>query len=242
MNSLITIPESIALTTTPRGHPSLMSARPKCQRCLLKLPEVQALTHGRIFFLTYYIIFFFLDLSKMDQMTNNEFFQIFKDYRKNCFDKEPNFDHILQKACGWHKKMCLSNTKIIWVKIDPLLVLAEQWKRMFAYYVKKFKRPLDELGDWQQRHCLSDYITTTTAKVHKENVSPSKLFAFGLKKKYLQNKEVSKIDKSIFQDKDGAISPQQHITFASCISNIWKWEDVKSHIHRHLSMIERSWC
>ena len=37
------------------------------------------------------------------------------------------------------------------------------------------------------------------AKAQEENVSPSKLFAFGLKKKYHQNKDICKICKLILQ-------------------------------------------
>ena len=54
-------------------------------------------------------------------------------------------------------------------------------------------------------------MEATSAKVQEENVSPSKLFAFSLKKKCLRNKEVSKVGKSIFLDEDGAASSQQHV-------------------------------
>ena len=51
----------------------------------------------------------------------------------------------------------------------------------------------------------------TKPKMQEENVSPSKLLIFGLKKECRQSKEVNKFDKSIFQGKDGATSSQQHI-------------------------------
>ena len=82
---------------------------------------------------------------------------------------------------------------------------------MFAFhknYVKKCKCPLDEVGDQQQCHHFSNYMEATTAKMQEENISHSKLFGFGLMKKYFWNKSVSKIGKSTFQDKDNATSSQ----------------------------------
>ena len=52
-------------------------------------------------------------------------------------------------------------------------------------------------------------MDATNTKAQDENTSPSKLFAFGLKHKYLQKKEVGKIGKSIFQD--GEPSSNHHI-------------------------------
>lgn len=48
-------------------------------------------------------------------------------------------------------------------------------------YLKKSKQSVDEVGDWQQHQCLSDYVEATTAKPEEENVSLTKLYAYGLK-------------------------------------------------------------
>ena len=76
-------------------------------------------------------------------------------------------------------------------------------------YVPKAKRPLEEVGERQQRHRMSSFMESSKAAAEAENTSPTKIFAFGLKNKYLQNKEVAKVGQSILQDSplvDGHVS------------------------------------
>ena len=78
-------------------------------------------------------------------------------------------------------------------------------------------------------------------KVQKENVLPSNLFAFDLKKKYLQNKNVRKSGKLIFQDKDGVTLSQQHIPLqgASAIFESGKMSKcIYTDIHLLLKAVE----
>ncbi len=57
--------------------------------------------------------------------------------------------------------------------------------------VPKAKRPLEEVSDSQQRRRLSNLMDSSTKAAAQENTSPTKIFAFGLKNKYLQNKEMA---------------------------------------------------
>ena len=89
----------------------------------------------------------------MDQMTNIELFQILKDCQKNSFDKELNFEQVQgqicptlkQQASDWCKKYVCPVQKIIRVKIDPWLVVAEQW-RSILFFVYLFQLIMQQHG------------------------------------------------------------------------------------------------
>ena len=123
--------------------------------------------------------------------------------------------------------MCLFCTKITRVKIDLRLVLAEQWRRMCSFIARTMSRNRSVL----LIILVIDNNTTILAIIWKprplkwrRKIFHPENFAFGLKKKHLKNKEVSKIGKSIFQDKNGVTSFQQHIVLqvASAISKSGK--------------------
>ena len=43
---------------------------------------------------------FVSEFKKMNQSTNSELFEIFKDCKKRLFDKEPNFDLVQESVCS----------------------------------------------------------------------------------------------------------------------------------------------
>ena len=155
-------------------------------------------------------------------MTNIELFEIFKDCKKSRFDNEPNFDLVQESVCSkldiQESDKLLADIKLVFVDyknqqdknrslVSSSRVIEENVCLLRMNYVKKSKRPLDEVGDRQH---LSDYVEATSAKAQDENVSPTKLYAFGLKHKYLQNKKVAKIGKSMFQEDEEAHHPRLH--------------------------------
>ena len=120
----------------------------------------------------------------MDHLTNIELFEIFKESKKSRFDKEPNFDLVVSSVCL--KLNVPSSDKLL---SDIKSVFAEykqqqQQNRSLANsdrnsdetisllrknYLKKTKRPLDEVGDRQQCRRLSDYVEATSNKAAEEN-------------------------------------------------------------------------
>ena len=173
----------------------------------------------------------------MDHLTNIELFEIFKESKKSRFDKEPNFDLVVSSVCL--KLNVPSSDKLL---SDIKSVFAEykqqqQQNRSLANsdrnsdetisllrknYLKKTKRPLDEVGDRQQRRRLSDYVEATSNKAAEENTSPTKLYAYGLKHKYLKDKTVARLGKTVFENKESSSSSHVSLEIASAIYSTGK--------------------
>ena len=140
----------------------------------------------------------------MNDMTNIALIEIFKNCKTSRFDKEPDFDEVVKQVSSKLEvppsDKLLSDIKVVFIdfqqqqkknrsavsssrsSVDEKVVLQRHT------YVPKAKRPLEEVSDRQQRRRLSDYMDSTKAAAQAENTSPTKMFAFGLKNKYLQNK------------------------------------------------------
>ena len=54
-------------------------------------------------------------------------------------------------------------------------------------YVIKTKTPLADISDRQQRRRLTDFVNNTKIRAEDEGVTPTKMYAYGLKNKYLEN-------------------------------------------------------
>ena len=143
----------------------------------------------------------------MDKVTNIQLYAMFKECKGSSrFAKEPDFGHVVELVC----------TKMDFVSSEkPLPDVKTEFKHYKTYqqksqshfsvergieetpvlyrknYVGKQKRPLSEVSDCQQRRRLSDFVVSTTSRASEENVSLTKLYAFGLKHKYLENKKVA---------------------------------------------------
>lgn len=159
-------------------------------------------------------------------MINLTLYEIFKDCKKSRFDKEPNFDKVLIQISSKlnvppSNDKLMADIKVVFKEyiqyqkenrsvasssrtIDEKIVLLRH------HYVPKTKRPLEEVGDRQQRRRMSSFMESSKAAAEAENTSPTKMFAFGLKHKYLQNKQVAKVGQSILQNEllsaDGHVS------------------------------------
>ena len=166
----------------------------------------------------------------MNHLTNIELFEIFKECKKSRFEKEPNFDLVVESVC---LKLEVPSSDKLLADIKSIFAEYKQQQQqnrslgsldrnsdhtislLRKNYVKKSKRPLDEVGDRQQRRRLSDYVSATASKAEEENTSPTKLYAFGLKHKYLKDKTVSNIGKAVFQNEES--SSQVSLQVASAI-------------------------
>ena len=160
----------------------------------------------------------------MNDMTNIALIEIFKNCKTSRFDKEPDFDEVVKQVSSKLEvppsDKLLSDIKVVFIdfqqqqnknrsavsssrSVDEKVVLQRHT------YVPKAKRPLEEVSDRQQRRRLSDYMDSTKAAAQAENTSPTKMFAFGLKNKYLQNKEVAKVGHSILRNES---IPDRHVS------------------------------
>ena len=151
----------------------------------------------------------------MDEISNIVLFDVFKSCKKNRFDKEPDFQEVLKQVSS--KLDVLPSEKLMTDIKAQFQVYIQQQKQnrnlissvrktdeeivLFRRnYVPKGKRPLQEVGERQQRRRMSDFMESTKVQAEAENTSPTKMFAFGLKHKYLENKEVAKVGQSILRD------------------------------------------
>ena len=152
----------------------------------------------------------------MNELTNIELFEIFKECKKSRFEKEPNFNLVVESICSK-------------LEVPPSDELLADIKLVFVEYKKqqeqnRYLHCSDRVNDQKvsllrknyikkpkQRRRLSDYVEATTTKAEEENVSPTKLYAFGLKHKYLKDKKVGKIGKDVYQDEESS-STSSHIS------------------------------
>ena len=64
---------------------------------------------------------------------------------------------------------------------------------------------------------LSTFLEATATKAEKENISPTKLYAFGLKQNYLIEKKVAQIGKSVFQEEEQTSTSHMSLQVASAV-------------------------
>ena len=155
----------------------------------------------------------------MDQLSSAELYRIFKECKSSNFAKEPNFDEVLKQVSKAldvpASDKLLSDIKSIFLKYKKQQQKSQAtWstKRsddddqgcclLKKTYMKTPKRPLTEVSDRQQRRRLSTFMEAAKSQAREENTSPSKLFAHGLKSKYLENKDIGLIGKSLFNEND----------------------------------------
>lgn len=168
----------------------------------------------------------------VNEMTNTALLEIFKNCKKTRFDKEPDFDEVVKQV----------STKLEVPPSDKLLsdikdafrdCQQEQNKNRSLVsssrsveekvvlhrhtYVPTAKRPLEEVCDRQQRRRMSSFMESSKAAAEAENTSPTKMFAFGLKHKYLHNKEVAKVGQSILQDEPLSVDGHVSLDVASAV-------------------------
>lgn len=160
----------------------------------------------------------------MSEMTNLVLFEIFKSCKKSRFNKEPDLEEVLNQVSS-RLDVPRSDKLMADIKHQFQVYVKQQNKNRSVTstsrnldeetvlfrrnYVQKLKRPLEEVSDRQQRRRLSNFMEVSKAQADAENTSPTKMFAFGLKNKYLQNKDVAKVGQSIFKDRqlpDGHVS------------------------------------
>ena len=171
----------------------------------------------------------------MDELTTSELREIFKSCKRTKFDKEPDFTLVQNEVCSKMDvqagEKLLADLKDLFVKLkttDKKNQAAWSGNRSIddyaclsrKDYVSRPRRPVNEVGDRQQRRRLSDYIEATSSKAAEENVSPTKLYAYGLTTTYLKKKNVAKIGKSILNNDE--ISSYVPIEIASAIFEIGK--------------------
>ena len=153
----------------------------------------------------------------MDHLSNLQLYEIFKDSKKNQFAKEPDFDRV-KEVVSTKLDVQPSEQLLMDIKSEFKTYKDEQKKKQSVLslrreneeipclfrknYVKRSKRPLDKVSDRQQSRRLSDFTVSTAARALDENVSPTKLYAYGLKTKYLDNKKIAEVGKNIFTTKD----------------------------------------
>ena len=155
----------------------------------------------------------------MNDMTNIALIEIFKNCKRSQFDKEPDFDEVMKRVSSM-LAVQPSDIKVVFKdfqqqqKMNRSLVSSsrsfdEKVVLQRHTYILKAKRPLEEVSDRQQRQRLNDYMDSTKAAAQAENTSPTKIFAFSLKNKYLQNKEMAKVGHSILRNES---IPDRHIS------------------------------
>ena len=154
----------------------------------------------------------------MEEITNECLYSIFKENKQTRFKTEPDFDKVLNEvslrldvpssevlladiktAFSKYKEVQKSNRSLK----SGLRDIDEETILLRSNYVpkeKKKKSPLQSVGDRQQRRRMNEFMNISKDIAKTENTSPTKLFAFGLKAKYLHDKEVAKVGKSILQD------------------------------------------
>ena len=168
----------------------------------------------------------------MNHITNIQLFEIFKYCKNTRFDKNPNFEEVRKQVFMKLDVPCseklMADIKVEFPEYKSTQVkyrsVANSSRKTDEYfcllrhnYVKKQKRPLHDVSDWQQRRRLSDFVKATTAKAEEENISPRKLYAYGLKQKYLIEREVAQIGKSVFQNEEPPSSSHISLQVASAV-------------------------
>ena len=94
-------------------------------------------------------------------------------------------------------------------------------------YVEKPKRPLHEVGDCQQCLRLSTFAKDATSRAVEENISPLKLYAYCLKTKCLDNKQLAEAEKQVFEDQK---LPFSHIALQTALT-IFESGHMNKHIY-----------
>ena len=79
-------------------------------------------------------------------------------------------------------------------------------------YVTKTKTPLTDISDRQQRRRLTDFVSNTKIRAEDEGVTPTKMYAYGLKNKYLEKREVGEIGKQLFNNNTSQIK-DRYVSF-----------------------------
>ena len=174
----------------------------------------------------------FVDASTMEYITNVQLFEIFKYCKRSRFDKDPDFDEVLNQIClkfNAHSskklmidiKAAFQEYKNIQVKYRSMANASRKTKEhaclLRRNYVKKQKQPLGEVCNRQQRRRLSTFLKATATKAEKENISPTKLYAFGLKQNHLIEKKVAQIGKSVFQEEEQTSTSHMSLQVASAV-------------------------
>ena len=128
------------------------------------------------------------------------------------------------------------------VKINPWLVLAEQWRGMFTFITRIISRNPSILLMRLMIDNNADILAITWKPLplkHRRKVFHlANCLHFVWWKKYLQNKKVSKIGKLIFQNKDGATLSQQHIPL-QVASAIFEGGKMSKHIYTDICFCQR---
>ncbi|QQP40281.1 Uncharacterized protein FKW44_014273, partial [Caligus rogercresseyi] len=124
---------------------------------------------------------------------------IIKRCKKSQFDKEPDFDAVVKEVTTELEvppsDKLLNDIKDAFKDCQRKQNKNRSLEKVVLHrqtYVPKAKVPLEEVEERQQRRRMSSFMESSKAAAEAENTSPTKMFAFGLKNKYLQNKEVAK--------------------------------------------------
>ena len=153
----------------------------------------------------------------MEEITSECLYTIFKENKQSRFKTEPDFDKVLNEvslkldvpaseilltdiktAFNEYKEAQKSNRSLNseFRVIEKKIILLRS-----KYLLKeKKKSPLQSVGDRQQRRRMSEFMSLSKDIAKEENTSPTKLFAFGLKAKYLHDKEIAQVGQAILQD------------------------------------------
>ena len=188
----------------------------------------------------------------VNEMTNTDLFEIFKNCKKSRFDKEPDFDEVMKQVStaldvpaskklmddikaqfqGYGTQQTKNRSMTSSSRnLDEEIVLHRH------HYLQKAKRPLEEVGERQQSRRMSNFMSLAKAEAEAENTSPTKLFAYGLKNKYLKKKEVAKVGQSIFQDQQ--LQPGVHVSL-HVASAIYETGKMSKRIYTDIRLLLKS--
>ena len=115
--------------------------------------------------------------------------------------------------------------------IDETIILSR------GNYVTKSKRSVTELSDRSQHCRLSDFVGSTKKRAEEEGVSPTKLYAFGLKSKYLKNKGVADIGKNLFNDDESNVN-HTHVPLQTA-SAIFVRGKMTKHVYTEIRLLSK---
>ena len=153
----------------------------------------------------------------MEEITSECLYTIFKENKQSRFKTEPDFDKVLNEvslkldvpaseilltdiktAFNEYKEAQKSNRSLN----SEFRVIEKKTILLRSKYLLKEKKksPLQSVGDRQQRRRMSEFMSLSKDIAKEENTSPTKLFAFGLKAKYLHDKEIAQVGQAILQD------------------------------------------
>ena len=139
------------------------------------------------------------------EITNIALFGIFQSCKKTRFAKEPDYNEVLNQISSAldvpQSEKLMTDIKaffpryVEYVKNSRSLSSCSRNldEKVVLYrhnYVPKLRRPLEEVGDRQQRRRMGNFMELSKAQAEVENTSPNKMFAFGLKNKYLLSLEI----------------------------------------------------